>query len=141
MKKRLFTILLSVLMTLSLFGCSTTEEQVNNTIKVIYDCDPYFFNDDSMTMSLLVEADNQELIDLLGITITGGNKFIAESTNTALWNLEQLERTDIGVYQGVDIPLNGIPDFTNIDVNIVYVGDVISKKYIYISELMPLIHY
>lgn len=51
---------------------------------------PYFFNDVSMTMTLLVEADNQELIDLLGITITGGNKFIAESTNTVLWNLEQL---------------------------------------------------
>lgn len=118
MKKRLFTILLSVLMTLSLFGCSTTEEQANNTIKVIYDCDPYFFNDDSMTMSLLVEADNQELIDLLGITITGGNKFIAESTNTALWNLEQLDRTDIGVYQGVDIPLDGIPDFSGIEINV-----------------------
>lgn len=118
MKKRLFTILLSVLMTLSLFGCSTTEEQVNNTIKVIYDCDPYFFNDDSMTMTLLVEADNQGLIDLLGITITGGNKFVAESTNTALWNLEQLERTDIGVYQGTDIPLNGKPDFSNIEINV-----------------------
>ena len=118
MKKRLFTILLSVLMTLSLFGCSTTEEQVNNTIKVIYDCDPYFFNDDSLTMSLLVEADNQELIDLLGITITGGNKFIAESTNTALWNLEQLDRTDIGVYQGVDIPLDGISDFSGIEINV-----------------------
>ena len=116
MKKRLFTIFLSVLMTLCLFGCSYTNELTNKPKKVIYDCDPYFFNDDSMTMTLLVEADNQELIDLLGITITGGNKFIAESTNTALWNLEQLERTDIGVYQGVDIPLNGIPDFTNIDV-------------------------
>lgn len=118
MKRRLFTILLSVLMTLSLFGCSTTEEQVNNSIKVIYDCDPYYFNDDSMTMSLLVEADNQELIDLLGITITGGNKFIAESTNTALWNLEQLDRTYIGVYQGVDIPLDGIPDFSGIEINV-----------------------
>ena len=78
--------------------------------KVILDCDMTYLGDDAMCMCLLVQADTLGLIDLLGITITGGNNFVAYGANAALNQLERIGREDIPVFMGTDIPVNGIRD-------------------------------
>lgn len=78
--------------------------------KVILDCDMTYLGDDAMCMCLLVQADSLGLIDLLGVTITGGNNFVAFGANAALNQLEKIGREDIPVYMGTDIPVNGIRD-------------------------------
>lgn len=76
--------------------------------KVILDCDMTYLGDDAMCMCILVQADAIGLIDLLGVTITGGNKFVAYGANSALNQLERIGRADIPVYLGTDIPINGV---------------------------------
>lgn len=78
--------------------------------KVILDCDMSYLYDDAMCMCILVQADTLGLVDLLGVTITGGNQFVSYGTNSALVQLERIERADIPVYMGTDIPINGIRD-------------------------------
>lgn len=86
--------------------------QTETIPKVILDCDMTYLGDDAMCLSILAQADKLGLIDLLGITITGGNNFVSYGTNSALVQLDQLGREDIKVYMGTDIPLNGIRDLT-----------------------------
>ena len=81
-----------------------------NVPKVILDSDMTYFGDDAMCLCILVEADQLGLIDLLGVTITGGNSFVAAGTNAALNQLEYFEREDIPVYMGTDVPLLGFRD-------------------------------
>lgn len=81
-----------------------------NVPKVILDCDMTYFEDDAMCLSILAEADQLGLIDLLGVTITGGNSFVAVGTNSALNQLECFGREDIPVYMGTDEPLLGFRD-------------------------------
>lgn len=76
--------------------------------KVILDCDMTYLGDDSMCMCILAQADKIGLIELLGVTITGGNKFVAYGANSALNQLECIDRADIPVYMGTDIPINGV---------------------------------
>ncbi len=78
--------------------------------KVILDTDMTFLGDDAFCLSLLVQADNIGLIDLIGVTITGGNSFVSVGTNAALRQLELWGRSDIPVYIGTDKPLNGFRD-------------------------------
>lgn len=78
--------------------------------KVIMDCDMSYLYDDAMCMCILAQADTLGLIDLLGVTITGGNQFVSYGTNSALVQLERIGRADIPVYMGTDIPINGIRD-------------------------------
>lgn len=78
--------------------------------KVILDCDMSYLYDDAMCMCILAQADTLGLIDLLGVTITGGNQFVSYGTNSALVQLERIGRADIPVYMGTDIPINGIRD-------------------------------
>ncbi len=84
--------------------------QTKTIPKVILDCDMTYLGDDAMCLSILAQADKLGLIELLGITITGGNNFVSYGTNSALVQLEQIGREDIPVYMGTDIPLNGIRD-------------------------------
>lgn len=81
-----------------------------NVPKVILDTDMAYFGDDAMCLSVLVQADELGLIDLLGITITGGNHFVAAGTNSTLTWLERMGREDIPVYMGTDEPINGFRD-------------------------------
>lgn len=81
-----------------------------NVPKVILDTDMAYFGDDAMCLCILVEADQLGLIDLLGVTITGGNSFVAVGTNSALNQLERVGREDIPVYMGTDVPLSGFRD-------------------------------
>lgn len=83
-------------------------EQKDNPPKVILDCDMTYLGDDAMCMCILAQADEIGLIDLLGVTIAGGNHFVSYGTNSALIQLERIGRTDIPVYMGTDIPLNGV---------------------------------
>ncbi len=75
--------------------------------KVVLDTDMTFLGDDAFCLSILVQADNIGLIDLAGVTVTGGNSFVAVGTNAALRQLELWGRPDIPVYIGTDEPLNG----------------------------------
>lgn len=84
--------------------------QTETVPKVILDCDMTYLGDDAMCLSILAQADKLGLIELLGITITGGNHFVSYGTNAALVQLEQIGRKDIQVYMGTDIPLNGVRD-------------------------------
>lgn len=76
--------------------------------KVILDCDMTYLGDDAMCMCILAQADALGFIDLLGVTITGGNNFVAYGANAALNQLERIGREDIPVLLGTDIPINGI---------------------------------
>ena len=78
--------------------------------KVILDCDMSYLYDDAMCMCILAQADTLGLIDLLGVTITGGNQFVSYGANSALVQLERIGRADIPVYMGTDIPINGVRD-------------------------------
>lgn len=80
--------------------------------KVILDCDMTYLGDDAMCLSILAQADQLGFIDLLGVTITGGNHFVSYGTNSALVQLEKIGREDIPVYMGTDIPLNGVRDLS-----------------------------
>lgn len=78
--------------------------------KVVLDTDMTFLGDDAFCLSILVQADQIGLIDLVGVTITGGNSFVSVGTNAALRQLELWGRPDIPVYMGTDEPLNGFRD-------------------------------
>ena len=75
-------------------------------IKVIIDTDPG--NDDLLA---IVMALNSSKLDLLGLTVVGGNATIEDTTNNALSILTYMKRTDIPVYIGDPSALN--EKFTN----------------------------
>lgn len=75
--------------------------------KVILDTDMAYLNDDAMALFMLAQADKAESLDLLGVTLVGGNVFIQEATTSALRQLELIGRSDIPVYIGTDEPLGG----------------------------------
>lgn len=83
---------------------------ISDKPKVILDCDMIFLGDDAMAMSILVQADTLGLINLLGITVTGGNSCVAAETNAVLKQLECIGRSDIPVYMGTDEPIEGFRD-------------------------------
>ncbi len=78
--------------------------------KIILDCDMTYLGDDAMCMCILAQADALCWIDLLGITVTGGNTVAADAANAVLNQLEKIGRSDIPVYIGTDIPLMGFRD-------------------------------
>ncbi len=82
-------------------------ETGNVVPKVILDTDMTFLGDDAMCLSILVQADNIGLIELLGVTVTGGNSFVAVGTNATLRQLELFGRSDIPVCMGTDEPIYG----------------------------------
>ena len=85
------------------FEISTTAEEN----KVIFDTDMGYLGDDAYAMCVLAQADAAGWIDLLGITSVGGNEICATGVNAILNQLEAIERTDIPVYIGTDIPVMG----------------------------------
>ena len=78
--------------------------------KVILDTDMAYLNDDALAMFMLAQADKAGMLELLGVTTTGGNVFAPEATAAALRQLELIGRSDIPVYQGTDEPLAGFRD-------------------------------
>ncbi len=80
--------------------------------KVILDCDMGYYGDDMWAMSMLAQADKAGFIDFLGVTSVGGNEIVAVGVNAILNQLEDIERTDIPVYAGTDVPIMGFRDLT-----------------------------
>ena len=70
-------------------------------IKVIIDTDPG--NDDLLA---IVMALNSTKLDLLGLTVVGGNATLKDTTNNALSILTHMKRTEIPVYVGDPSSLN-----------------------------------
>lgn len=78
--------------------------------KVILDTDMGYLGDDAYCMFILAQADAAGWIDLLGVTSVGGNEICATGTNAILNQLEAINRPDIPVYIGTDIPILGFRD-------------------------------
>ena len=78
--------------------------------KVIFDCDMGYLGDDAYCMYILTQADAAGWIDLLGVTSVGGNEICATGANAILNQLEAIDRTDIPVYVGTDVPIMGFRD-------------------------------
>lgn len=75
--------------------------------KVILDTDMAYVNDDALAMYLLTQLDKSGDVDLLGVTTVGANVFVASATTAALRQLELIGRSDVPVYEGTDVPLQG----------------------------------
>jgi len=75
--------------------------------QVIMDTDMTYLGDDAFCMYILSQADEAGWIDFLGVTTVGGNSICATGTNAVLRQLEEVDRTDIPVYIGTDIPILG----------------------------------
>lgn len=96
----------SALAELSDYRIATSAE----TNKVILDCDMGYLSDDAYCMFILAQADAAGWIDLLGVTSVGGNEICAVGVNAILNQLEAIERPDIPVYAGTDVPVMGFRD-------------------------------
>lgn len=124
MKKVISIFLFVIIVSGALLGCGKStagqDEEVSvktaltdfdivttSSDKVILDCDMSFVNDDSFALMFLLQADKLGYIDLLGVTVSGGNKIGAVAVNATLLQLEAVGRTDVPVYVGQDEPLEG----------------------------------
>ncbi len=116
MKKAIGSLLIIAVIAAALTGCGKNEQKTSledfsivttSADKVILDCDMGYVNDDAFALMFLLQADRSGYVDLLGVTVSGGNKLGAVGVNGALLQLEKVERTDIPVYIGQDEPLKG----------------------------------
>lgn len=94
--KKLF---IGVLCSFLLF-CTATQAQKKE--KVILDTDMVEVFDDGITMMMLANAPN---IDLLGVTIVVGNTWVPEGTAYAIRQLEVIGKTNIPVVPGIRQPI------------------------------------
>lgn len=103
-------VLLAVIMLLLITAGSAKEK-----VKVILDCDMGYMNDDALALSMLLQAEKETDIELIGITLEGGNVFIdagfesegeyqTPSRDSVTAFLEKVGRKDIPVYRGTDLP-------------------------------------
>lgn len=107
-----------------LCGCSSKEESHEKT-KVIVDSDMGHYNDDTLALSLLLGEEAKGNIEILGITLVGGNTYI-DATYEGKYGLingsyketneflKSIGRENIPVYKGRDVPL--MYGFDNLDV-------------------------
>ncbi len=84
-------------------------------VKVILDCDMGYMNDDTLSLSMLLKAEELGRVEILGITLAGGNNFIDApyenygevqrgSADYTKDFLSSLQRTDIPCFRGTDLP-------------------------------------
>lgn len=112
--KTIRTISILIVLLLLLSGCGKGKKQ--NKDYVILDCDMGWMNDDTLALSMLLQAEEEGNYEFLGITLEGGNFFIeaefetagvlqtCEQDNTRSF-LESIGRTDVPVYKGTDYPI------------------------------------
>lgn len=115
--KKLFAVLIALSLCLVSFGAlaelsdfdivTTAEDN-----KVIFDCDMGYLGDDAWCMYILAQADAGGYIDFLGVTSVGGNEICAVGVNAILNQLEAIDRTDIPVFVGTDVPIMGFRELT-----------------------------
>ena len=118
MKKRFIALTLSAVMLGGMIAPTTVSAALEDfeiatsaeTNKVILDCDMGYLGDDAYCMFILAQADAAGWIDLLGVTSVGGNEICAVGVNGILNQLEAIERPDIPVYIGTDVPIMGFRD-------------------------------
>lgn len=114
MRKSLF--LAGVLIASLLFAFSICGADALRPEKVIVDCDANTMNDDILAISFLLRMEERGEVEIMGITLTGGNTFVEaehktvygiqpSSSETIKKFLTAVGRTDIPVYEGTDIPL------------------------------------
>jgi inosine-uridine nucleoside N-ribohydrolase len=84
---------------LILFGATA---QAQKKEKVILDTDMVEVFDDGITMMMLANAPN---IDLIGVTIVVGNTWVPEGVAYAIRQLEDIGRSDIPVIAGIRFPI------------------------------------
>lgn len=70
--------------------------------KVIFDTDTVQMIDDGVAMMMLALSED---IDLLGVTVLSGNKWVEESVAYALDQLELINKSEVPVYIGAAYPL------------------------------------
>ena len=109
--------LLTMLLMVCLCGGFTVSGESPKTIpKVILDCDMGMMNDDMLALSMLLKAEKAGKIELLGITLEGGNNFISadyenygetqrNQKECAAAFLTRMSREDIPVFTGTDYPM------------------------------------
>ena len=95
MRKMIF----STLVCLILFGATA---QAQKKEKVILDTDMVEVFDDGITMMMLANAPN---IDLIGVTIVVGNTWVPEGTAYAIRQLEDIGKSHIPVVPGIRYPI------------------------------------
>ncbi len=109
--KRLLAVLLAVLLTLGVLPMAMAEEAAAGPVKrVILDSDMNYLGDDGQSLLMLAQADKLGMVDFLGVTLSGGNSWLAEEACAALRQLEMLGREDIPVYAGCEVPIMGFRD-------------------------------
>lgn len=135
MRKGLYlSLALCLLLGSILCGCSSKGELPGKTM-VILDSDMGHYNDDTLALSLLLGEEARGNIEILGITLVGGNTFIDatyegqkglidgsyKETNEFL---KSIGREDIPVLKGRDVPLRfGIDN-----------ADAAQKSYFFYNE-------
>ena len=116
MKMKTVSALAAVLALLH-FGAFGSEKAAEafSPVKVILDCDMGYMNDDALSLSMLLKAEERGLVEILGITLEGGNNFIdapyenygemqfGSSKYTGDF-LKLIGRTDIPFFRGTDFP-------------------------------------
>ena len=115
MKNRKLNLPAVIVLLLTLALCPSGAAEQSHPVKVILDCDMGYMNDDALSLSMLMKAEERGLVEILGITLVGGNNFIeapyvnygatqygsAENTRALL---EVLKREDIPYFVGTDFP-------------------------------------
>ena len=56
--------------------CPLSLAETDAPVKVIVDCDMGYMNDDALALSMLLKAQERGLVEIIGITLEGGNVFI-----------------------------------------------------------------
>ena len=115
-KKRIVSALIAVF-ALLLAGafCAKRASEPSPPVKVILDCDMGYMNDDMLSLSMLLKAESRGLVEILGITLEGGNNFIDapyENYGETQFGsskytgdlLGLIGRTDIPCLRGTDFP-------------------------------------
>lgn len=116
MKLKNHRFLIVLILILLCFGRAALGETSGACPKVILDCDMGTMNDDMLALSLLLKAEEAGQIDLLGITLEGGNNFIsADYENFGALQIDQqsctadflacVNREEIPCFGGTDYPI------------------------------------
>ena len=109
-------IIISILILLMMLSAGCAGRKSVPVDRVILDCDMGSMNDDALALSMLLQGEKHGGFEVIGITLEGGNTFVDAAfeidgmlqssgwDNTAQF-LESINRTDVPVYKGTDVPL------------------------------------
>jgi methionine synthase I (cobalamin-dependent) len=97
---------LKALLSAAAVGLLAVATPVMAAQKVIFDTDFNSMGDDGQAFVMLVQAMREQKIDLLGMTVVTGNRWLDQEVAEALRAVERLGVADkVGVYPGAVYPL------------------------------------